>query len=176
AGNVSGIADTNSGGAIRFLANGTLTIRGCTLSGNSTGGKYASGGAVFVRFGALTILDSTFENNSTGTDPLRDPTTPSPGLEARGGALYAIGVPSQYGDPVAVTVTNSTLANNSTQGQNASGGAIHTRFSEVRLINSTLSGNATLVGTVTNAQNEVGPSKHSLGGAVFTYGAEAAVT
>jgi CSLREA domain-containing protein len=114
---------TNDGGAIHWLSSGTLTVRNCTLSGNSTAGAFAGGGALFAEGGTVAVTNSTVSGNSTQTDT------------SRGGAVYA--------DHAAVTLTDSTLSGNSTQGSNASGGAVFSAYGPVTVLNSTLSGNFT---------------------------------
>jgi len=139
---------TYSGGAIRSLTPGNLTIDRSTISGNSTGGSYASGGGVFA-LGNLTLSGSTIRNNSTSGDSayggglfaLADAILTSStvsgnqtaGSTADGGGLLA------FGD---VVVASSTLSGNRTTGGYADGGGIYA-FAEVTLIQSTISGNHT---------------------------------
>src|SRR5262249_745716 len=46
-----------------ILSFGTLTLRGCTLSGNSSGGPNNSGGGIYNDHGSLTVRDSTLSGN-----------------------------------------------------------------------------------------------------------------
>jgi hypothetical protein len=85
---------TNDGGAIQLLSHGTLTIRNSALSGSSTGGMLAGGGAIFAYGGAVVIDHSTLSGNYTN--------------HWRGGAIYSVNG--------AVTVTNSTISGNHTGG------------------------------------------------------------
>jgi CSLREA domain-containing protein len=126
AGNNQSGAHTNDGGAI-YCDNfgGTLTISNCTLSGNSTAGLNADGGAIFTDASAVRVINSILTGNSTT------------GANAHGG-----GISSSYG---AVTLTNSTISGNFTQGNGALGGGIYaSRFSRfVSLTGSTVSRNFT---------------------------------
>ena len=110
-----------AGGAIRSTSSGTLTMSQSTLSGNSTTGIGARGGAIFASFGAVTVSQSTLSGNFTT------------GVAALGGAIYAIAG--------AVTVSQSTLSGNSTVGVSADGGAIVAGFGAVTVSQSTLTGN-----------------------------------
>ncbi len=56
---------TYSGGGIRFLSDGTLTLIDSTVSGNSTTGKVAAGGGIFSSDGSVMLTDSAVSNNST---------------------------------------------------------------------------------------------------------------
>jgi len=90
--NPSGSAgDDGNGGAI--LNFGTLTVSGCTLSGNyatpdAANGFYAFGGGIFNFFGTLTVSDTTISGNSA----------------TNGGGIADIGT---------ATVSGSTLSTNS---------------------------------------------------------------
>jgi CSLREA domain-containing protein len=119
----NGIA-SDTGGAIQVQSRGTLSILNSTLTGNSTTGETASGGAVCDWDGTLTVTDCTLTGNSTIGD------------NAYGGALY-----SRDG---AMTVTNSTLSGNSTTGQMACGGAVYDWSGALTVTNCLLSGNSTI--------------------------------
>ena len=121
-GRTSAILGAGRGGAIRSTSTGTLTLNQCTLSGNSTVGDYAIGGAIFA-LGAVTVSESTLSGNSTA------------GRDAEGAAIYT------YSG--AVTVSQSTLSGNFTTGAFADGGAIYSDGGAVTVIQSTLSGNST---------------------------------
>lgn len=114
---------TYSGGGIRFLSTGTLTIVGGVLSGNSTSGIGASGGAILSFSGDISLTDSTLSGNRTSND------------NAKGGGLYTFSG--------SVSLTNSTLNGNSTSGRDAIGGGIGTRTGNVSLTDSVISGNNT---------------------------------
>jgi CSLREA domain-containing protein len=117
------LVPTHSGGGIRFLSGGTLTLTSSTLSGNRTEGERAYGGGIFTRSGAISLTNSTVSGNSTT------------GLRADGGGIY-----SSSG---AVMLTNSTVTGNSTESDNAFGGGISTGTGPVTLTSSTVSGNST---------------------------------
>lgn len=108
------------GGAV--FVNGLLTVLDSTVSGNSTAGRLALGGA--LRAFDIAITNSTVSNNATT------------GNSAAGGAIYS----STF-----VTLTNTTVSGNSTAGFTAEGGGILGDFG-VNLINSTVTGNSALGG------------------------------
>ncbi|MGI9457054.1 MAG: hypothetical protein ACR2NU_10855, partial [Aeoliella sp.] len=118
-----GFETTHSGGGIRFLSDGTLTLTSSTLSGNSTAGDSARGGGIYTSSGAVTLTQSTLSGNSPAGD------------SAGGG-----GISTSSG---AVTLIQSTLSGNSTAGDSGDGGGIRTSSGAVTLIQSTLSGNST---------------------------------
>jgi hypothetical protein len=125
----------DQGGAIDNL--GTLTVRGCILSGNSAAGNL--GGGAIHNGGTLTVRASTLSGNSAGW---------------LGGGIYnngtlAIGDSSISGNSsvggsgiyiqnATMTITGSTLTGNSTTGE---GGGIFSVESSLTVSNSTLSGN-----------------------------------
>ena len=121
--NVNSSDTTFSGGAVRSLTTGSLTIYQSTVSENSTTGTSASGGGIRSR-GAITITSSTVSGNSTA------------GQSAYGGGIHSKGP---------VTLTSSTVSGNSTAGFFASGGGIRS-FGASMLTNSTVSGNSTTGG------------------------------
>ena len=105
---------TTEGGAIH--ADGNVTVTNSTVSENTAtthGGAIHAGGNVTVT-GISTMSDNTANGD--------------------GGAIFSIG---------STEVTNSTLANNSTTGDNHRGGAIHSTSGAVTISQSTLSGNST---------------------------------
>jgi CSLREA domain-containing protein len=110
------------GGAIRVSPGSaaTLTITNSTLSGSSTRGTQAGGGAVYSS-GALAVINSTFSGNATYGD------------QAGGGAISSF-----FGS---ITLTNSTVSGNSTRGDQSDGGGIFTALGRVTLFNSTVSNN-----------------------------------
>ena len=117
----NGSVGGHRGGAI--LSTGTLAITGSTLTGNSAlfGGAISSSsdGAL----ASTTLVDSTLADNSAGSV---------------GGGIM---VDSGYDGSIALTISGSTLADNSATG----GGAIWaSTYSEAQLTltNSTLSGNS----------------------------------
>ena len=126
---------TNSGGAIRSLTSGNLTISGSTITDNSTMGANAYGGGIFS-YTDVTLMNSTVSGNSTM------------GNGALGGGIYAFNI----------NLINSTVSGNSTTGDFASGGGLYA-YNDVTLINSTISGNSTTgilsVGGGIAAQNNV---------------------
>ncbi len=113
-------AQTFSGGAIRSLSTGSLTIDRSAVSGNSTMGVRARGGGIFSS-GAVTLTNSTVSGNSTG------------GSYAAGGGVYSDG---------AVTLTDSIISGNSTASNNGIGGGIFS-YGAVTLSSSAVIGNST---------------------------------
>lgn len=111
-------ADFFHGGAIRSNSSSDLVIKNSTVSGNSTIGWIAYGGAIFSS-GPVTLTGSVVSGNSTANNG------------AKGGAIFAGNV----------TLTDSTLSGNSTTGGNADGGGIFS--SSATITNSTVSGNST---------------------------------
>jgi CSLREA domain-containing protein len=146
---------TGEGGAVRSVSTGTLTVTNSTLTGNSTAGAYAFGGALYAS-GALTVTNSSLFANSTA------------GTNADGGAIAASDV---------LNVTNSTLSGNSTAGDYAYGGAIAAEY-QAALTNSTVARNSTsgsyayggaIAGnglTVTNSTVAQNQAMHSAGGGI----------
>ena len=128
------------GGAIRSASYGSLNINQCTVSGCSTTGLSACGGAISLTHGAITINQSTITGNSTKYTDV-DGT-------AYGGAIYSGGG--------AVTLRESALTNNSTHSSSAKGGAVFTSSggADVTITDSTVIGNFT-------------PGNASNGGAVY---------
>ena len=114
--------DGTGGGVLNF---GTLTISGCTLSGNTArvGGAQSFGGGAVANFGKLTVSGCTLSNNST---------------QGGGGGIYnALGG--------TLTVSGCTLSGNSVvTGINYGGGIIN--FGTLTVSNSTLSGNSASYG------------------------------
>jgi hypothetical protein len=138
-----------------------VTVSNSTLTGNSTAGESAKGGAISSEFGAVTVSNSTLTGNSTA------------GEIAAGGAIQTV-----YG---ALTVIDSTLWRNFTTGPAANGGAVQSDQGAVTVINSTLTGNSTANGnggaidtggpgvvtaTVTNSTVAFNRAPNGLGGGI----------
>ena len=115
------LENIQSGGGIRFVSNGLLSVNNSVVSGNSTAGVFADGGGIFTESGDVTLTNSTLSGNSTSGD-----------------YAYGGGVRSFTG---VVTLTSSTLSGNSTAGVGSRGGGIFTFFGDVTLESSTLTGN-----------------------------------
>ena len=124
--NTSYYDSTYSGGAIRSLTSGDVTITNSVISNNSTEGDRAYGGGVFftktgLPGGHLILIDTTVSGNSTL------------GFNAHGGGI----------DALRATLTNSTVSGNSTSGFGDGGGI---SGSTVTLTGSTVSGNSVVGG------------------------------
>ena len=115
-----------SGGAIRSLTDGNLTIDQSTISGNSTWGDYAKGGGIYAGGGPFTRGDVTLINSTVS------------GNSTAGESAYGGGISANHN----VTLTNSTVSGNSTAGESAYGGGIYAG-DNVTLTDSTVNGNRT---------------------------------
>ncbi len=114
-GNVAQTPDfegTAEGGAVQVIGN-TLTIQGCTFTGNGASGTYlqdgtAYGGAVFADVQNLTVTKSTFTNNhAVGSQGHAQA-----GL-AFGGALYSSPENNESGPQgPSVTLSGDTFSSN----------------------------------------------------------------
>jgi hypothetical protein len=111
----------HSGGAIRSITSGNLSITNSTVSGNATNGYAAGGGGIFAE-GNVTLTNSTVSGNRTG------------GEYAYGGGIFGA---------ANVTLTGSTISGNRTTGDDAYGGGIF-GDANVTLTGSTVSENHTL--------------------------------
>ena len=147
-GRTTGDGSSFSGGAVRSLTTGNLTIDQSTVSGNSTADALSPGGGVFAE-GDVTLTNSTVSGNSTASffapgggvfNPKatsRSPTAPSaetvrPALDAPGGGVFS------EGD---VTLTNSTVTNNEATHATATGGGISNRDGTIIIDGSIVAGN-----------------------------------
>jgi hypothetical protein len=110
--------DWPTGGAI-FAAGVTTTLARCLFSNNSA--TY-EGGAVGLVAGSLSAVSSVFNSNSA----------------VRGGALRV------YAHGFSLTLVNCTLVNNTGSAQTG-GTVIQSYYSEVRLVNTVISGNGVLL-------------------------------
>ncbi|MCA9052862.1 MAG: hypothetical protein KDA75_03450 [Planctomycetaceae bacterium] len=123
-------ADGDSGGAIRWETSGNsgLTISHSMLSGNSTGGADAEGGALSVKnlSGGITVdvhvLASTLNDNQTD------------GERAHGGAIALRNA--------SLELTDSVVVRNRAAGDDADGGGIFGDFGQLSIVRSTVNSNA----------------------------------
>ena len=105
-----------TGGAVRFLSDGLLTIRESVISGNTTTGDDAHGGGVFA-WGQVVINDSVFTGNNAN------------GAYTNGGGIYSLG---------AIDVTGSTISGNTAR---SGGGGLFSMYGSVTVRESTIDGN-----------------------------------
>ena len=119
-GRTSAIGD--GGGAMASTSGGLLTIRDSLLTGNSTTGQSAPGGAIYSNTGTVTISRSTLSGNATA------------GSNASGGSIF-----SRTG---AVTISQSTLSGNQATGTDSDGGGLWVDDSAVMVVNSTITKNS----------------------------------
>jgi len=158
--NADTLDSTYSGGGIRFLSDGVLTLTNSSVSGNSTTGDLARGGGIFSSLGHVSLNSSTMSGNTTSGDSafgggistvaataiitlsITDSTisgNSTAGNDADGGAIFATN--SLTVGRTAVALSNSTVSGNSTEGISADGGGIFTIFGTVTVQNSTVTDN-----------------------------------
>jgi hypothetical protein len=152
---ISGNSTTGSsaeGGGISFHSGrGGLTIRESTVSGNSTTGNSAEGGGIEISDRPDSehhqIIGSTIRDNFTTAS------------RSDGGGIYL--------DGGNLTVTSSTISNNSTEGGNG-GGVFTRRGSSLTIENSTISGNMAIFVRATE-ENFLGAVGYGgFGGGIFS--------
>jgi hypothetical protein len=135
-GNAAGGSD---GGAISDQSNdGTLTVTGCTLSGNTAEG---GGGGIRDDFGTVVITDSNLSGNSAnngggiynsnGRVSITSSTLSANSAKVDGGGIF-----NNTGQ---MNMTSSTLSTNSATGN---GGGMRNHNSDFKITSSTLSGNS----------------------------------
>ncbi|HEY2250126.1 MAG TPA: choice-of-anchor Q domain-containing protein, partial [Planctomycetaceae bacterium] len=182
---------SGEGGAVRSAATGTLTVNDSILSGNSTTGDHAYGGAIYSN-GTLSVTGTSFTGNSTAgdyafggaifSDALLTVTNcnltgnSTSGAQADGGAIKGF---------LPVFVANSTLSGNDTSGSAALGGAIES-YAALTVTNSTLDGNsatgpqayggAIASGTLTVTNSTIAKNQAAVGGGIFTAQANETLT
>ncbi len=166
-GNNAGFEDsTFSGGAIRSISTGSLTISDSLLTNNRVSGAFARGGAVETDSGAIEIVRSTLSNNradssgggggavhsETGDVTLIDSVITGNVATSVGG-----GVGIFQGDVLAI---NSTLSQNQST---KTGGGIWAFSGAVTLTDSTVPGNSTV-------------GDFAFGGGIFTFSGAVTLT
>lgn len=124
------------GGGLMTMPGVNSTILNTTFSNNTTGdggggvtGQGGRGGAV-ANFGIMVLKSSTLSGNSTGTAGASGGDS-----GGTGGGLFNVSD---------AKVINTTISGNSTNGFNAPGGGIYQIGSALRVINSTITGNASV--------------------------------
>ena len=124
------------GGGLMTMPGINSTILNVTFSNNTTGdggggvtGQGGRGGAV-VNFGIMVLKNSTLSGNSTGTAGASGGDS-----GGTGGGLFNVSE---------AKVINTTISGNSTNGFNAPGGGIYQIGSALTVINSTITGNASV--------------------------------
>ena len=124
----NGLFDSfQSGGAIRSLTSGLLTLTDSVVSGSSTRGKFADGGAIYAK-GDVLLEGTTVSNNRTSAG------SSSNGDFAQGGGIFTQG---------ALTLTDSSLIANHTYGSEGSFGGGAAAFGDVTLTRSIVENNST---------------------------------
>jgi hypothetical protein len=121
--NIDASDNTFSGGGIRFLSDGTLTLLYSTLRNSRTVGDFAVGGGVYSWQGDVSLQHSALHFNSTL------------GEESHGGGIYA--------NAGTVSLANSTVSSNSTHGDTSDTGGIWLNNSSGLITNSTITKNRT---------------------------------
>jgi hypothetical protein len=112
------------GGAIRSLTAAVLTLDESIVSGNSTTGDHADGGAIRAA-GTVVLTRTTVSGNSTAGD------------SANGGGIFS------NND---VTLLESTVSGNSTAGIDSDGGGIRIQLGSLTATLSTISNNSVAFG------------------------------
>jgi CSLREA domain-containing protein len=112
---------TYSGGAIRCISAGLLTVEQCVVTDNHIDGSRADGGGIFAD-SSVTVVDSVVSGNSAA------------GLDGDGGGIRTNNI---------VTLIRSTVSDNSTAGSDAEGGGINA-LNGAQIVDSLISGNRTL--------------------------------
>jgi CSLREA domain-containing protein len=115
---------THSGGGIRFVGSGSLTLDGVKLQNSRTKGVAALGGGIFASGPQVTLIDTTLTFNYTEGD------------QSRGGGLYV-------SNSDQVSIIDSTISDNWTEGVGAGGGAISASQATVMIEGSRVFSNET---------------------------------
>ncbi|NLE37455.1 MAG: cadherin-like domain-containing protein, partial [Pirellulaceae bacterium] len=153
---------SGNGGGI-YVSGGTLTVVNSIISGNSAMGSSGKGGGIYST-GSITITNSTVSGNSArniggGIYSIGSSATVSISNSTVSGNTAVAGCGGIYNGTGALTVTSSTISNNSATNSstlgNAVGGGIG-NFGIAIVINSTISGNS-----VTGTYSEVGGGIYS---------------
>ena len=167
------VTGANVGGGI--LNAGTLTLTNSTVSDSMS----ADNGAGIYNTGSLTLTDSTVSGNvsqnvaggilTSGTLIMDGSTISDNSGAGNAGAIYASGG--------TVTVTDSTLSGNKAPSGNA-GGILANSAANVKLINSTISGNSSAYrggglllvnGTMTVINSTISENSSTTGGGIATW-------
>ena len=134
--------DGTGGGVLNL---GTLTISGCTLSGNIAGGGLTfDGGGAVANFGRLTVSGCILSNNSADADGggiynASGGTLTVSGCTLSGNSADYFGSGGGIYNEGTLTVSNSTLSGNFAAYQ---GGGIDNAFGTAAVSGCTLSGNS----------------------------------
>lgn len=157
-------ATTGAGGGVLVLGNGSLSLAGCTVSGNQAA---LGGGGISAR-GALTVQGSSIVGNfttaasasgggilidSVSADPTRENLTVldstisgnyTLGDSASGGGIFAVGFTGTQdgGQPNVVRIENSVISGNSTSGTGSVGAGLAGQGTHLTMRNTTVSGNS----------------------------------
>jgi RTX calcium-binding nonapeptide repeat (4 copies) len=109
-----------------------VLIDNLTLRNGKTTSSSQSGGAILKKNANLTLVDDVFTGNDVS------------GSSSDGGAVASYGT----ADPEqgSLTIWRSTFTTNTTSGTTTDGGAIYSSSDEVRITDSTISGNSSHVG------------------------------
>ena len=121
------------GGGIAVLS-GSATLVDSIVSGNSTHGPVSSGGGVAVYNSDLELRRSTISGNLAGSSD-----------GSAGGGVYAVG---DYANavPRTVTIRNSSVSGNSSEGDTARGGGLSIYAETTTITDSLIDGNHVIGG------------------------------
>jgi CSLREA domain-containing protein len=127
------ITDTYAGGGIQN-SGGTLIIKGSTISNNTVSGSTDPLGGGIYNSGTLIIGRSTLSNTTISNNSVNTVLSPS---SAKGGGIY-------NGSFSTLTITGSTVSNNSASGNNVGmGGGIENMDGTLIVTGCTISNNST---------------------------------
>ncbi|TWT48390.1 right-handed parallel beta-helix repeat-containing protein [Botrimarina hoheduenensis] len=140
-----GFETTHSGGAIRFMSSGTLSLQETIVTQSGTTGRNADGGGVFSATGTVELLGGAITGNSTLGDG------------ADGGGVYS-------GGDFVIGGEGGLVENNSTAGVSADGGGVFSLTGKVTL------GSALLRNNTTTGDDSFGGGTFSYSGDITAIG------
>jgi CSLREA domain-containing protein len=153
------VTDYNFGGGIRNDG-GTVIIKNCTISNNSTNG---GGGGIYIRSGTVSIENSAISANSAGdqgggvsnfgTLTIKNSILSGNSTSNNGGGLLNSAGEHSLGT---VSIENSTISGNSADNR---GGGIYNYWSSIKIAYSTIT---------KNNSNDNGSGSGSFGGGIAT--------
>jgi hypothetical protein len=136
--------DTDDGGGVQVMADGSLTMTDCTVSGNAASGRSSlGGGLVCFKGGSLTMTDCTVSSNNAagggglfnlnGTLTMTNCTVTGNSTTTSGGGL------GSFGTSAATTLISCTVSANSTS--TSAGGGLNNQGGSVTLTSTIVAGN-----------------------------------
>lgn len=131
---ISSNAVSGAGGGIAILGTPTVTVRNCTISGNTAGTSSSQtsrgGGGIYSIGGTLLVENCTISGNSTPTEgggiyiapgyavnvTVRNTTIAGNTAGTIGGGIMTRNTPPRFPGPIELVVQNCTIANNQANG------------------------------------------------------------